>query len=272
MAGHMITRWFETHGADVVTFARQDASVLFDISVPTTHKHLQACKSCDYVINCTGLLIEASNSSPTDAFLVNSWFPHWLCTLVSDSSTQLVHLSTDCVFDGYSGPYTERCIPTETSVYGRSKAFGEVQTSKHITFRTSIIGPEVRSNATGLFDWFLNKSGDTVIGYTDALWNGITTLELAKQLWQWCNTPTVSGLFHLTRNASLTKFEVLTEINRVWGLNKTVQPGRAPKPVNKTLLNSRPEVFEISPFSNQLQDLKTWMLQETSLNNACHQL
>ena len=259
MAGHIIASHFKMRGAEVLTFGRQGASNYFDILDPATHNILNLCYSCDYVINCAGLLIADCDSDPVRAYLVNSWFPHRLCTMLETTGVRLIHLSTDCVFDGTSGPYDETCVPTETSTYGRSKTFGEIHSMAHVTFRTSIIGPEVRQHTTGLFEWFINKSTESVTGYTDAYWNGITTLELAKCCWDHCNSPGVSGIYHLTRNESFSKFDVLTMINNEWELGKTVVPGLAPKPVNKCLLNSNPGAFEISPFPVQLRDLKLWM-------------
>jgi dTDP-4-dehydrorhamnose reductase len=259
MAGHMIASYFKQQKSEILTLGRDQSDEFFDILNPVTHKVLERCLCCDVVINCTGLLIAESNRDPVSAYLVNSWFPHYLVTLLSTTGARLLHLSTDCVFDGQSGPYTENSQHTETSVYGRSKSFGEIHSPSHLTLRTSIIGPELRKNSTGLFDWFLYKSPPIVTGYTDAWWNGITTLELAKHCWTWCIKPCVFGVYHLTRNDYLTKYEVLNMLNTEWTLNKILTPGLAPKPVNKCLINSHPTVFEIKPFVEQLTELRLWM-------------
>ena len=114
---------------------------------------------------------------------MNSWWPHYLETLYAESKTKIVHISTDCIFDGSRGWYIESDTPTETNLYGRSKAMGEINNDKDITLRMSIIGTEIKEEGrSGLLNWVVNNPEDTVFGWEHSVWNGITTFELAKQI------------------------------------------------------------------------------------------
>ena len=114
----------------------------------------------DYIINGVGVLNKFVDANPSDGIYLNSVFPHFLADCIKDSDTKLIHISTDCVFEGTKGCYTEQDIPDATSYYGRSKALGEVVDDKNLTIRTSIIGTELKKNGIGLFHWFLNQSRD----------------------------------------------------------------------------------------------------------------
>jgi dTDP-4-dehydrorhamnose reductase len=132
----------------------------------------------DLVINCTGLINRRLQTEPSEHFWrVNALFPRRLADACENAGTRLVHITTDCVFDGASGLYDEGARPTATDLYGRTKAAGEPLNA--MVLRTSIIGPEW-SRFYSLLCWFL--SVDKACGFTNHLWNGITTLELARVL------------------------------------------------------------------------------------------
>jgi dTDP-4-dehydrorhamnose reductase len=103
--------------------------------------------------------------------------------MLFDSKIKIIHLSSDCVFSGDKGNYSETNIPDGDSIYGITKFCGEIVNEKDLTIRASYIGPTNRDVKEELFDWVLRQNGITK-GYANALWNGITTLELAKQVHQ----------------------------------------------------------------------------------------
>ncbi len=126
----------------------------------------------DYVINCIGLIHQEDNknTSAVSYIRLNSLFPHEVAKECEKYEAKLIHFSTDCVFSGQQGNYSENDIPDATDYYGRSKLLGEVNYLDHITIRTSIIGHELLTNKS-LIDWFLSQ--DDINGYDHAVFSGI---------------------------------------------------------------------------------------------------
>ena len=135
----------------------------------------------EIIINCIGVLIKGSKTHPDNAILINAYFPHLLKKMADEVGAKLIHISTDCVFSGKKGNYTEDDFRDADDIYGRSKALGEIINDKDLTIRTSIIGPELKKNGEGLFHWFMTQHGH-VNGFKTAIWGGVTTLELAKAM------------------------------------------------------------------------------------------
>ena len=250
MAGHMISDYLNHCGHTVTAYTREHLDIEKSFLLP---------RGFDFVINCIGVLLPDSEKDMRRTVFINSYFPHYLSAFYHN--IPVIHISTDCVFDGGRGMYTEVEMPNERNIYGMSKGLGELNNSKDITLRMSIIGPEIKEEGrSGLFDWMLNKSPKHVTGYTNAKWNGITTLELAKVIEQFIEKPTVNGIHHPI-SESVTKYELLKLINKVFGLEKIVSPGEGAKTIDKTL-DCRKKHFRISPLETQLEELNGW----TSLN------
>jgi len=192
MAGSMVTNYLRSQGHTVFAGSREGegyeefahGDAIDYRAFGARVKHFCKTEFIHFVVNCIGVLVKESEEDPVRAVLVNGVLPHQLREDLWGLKTTIIHISTDCVFDGSKGPYNEFANPSETKPYGASKAYGELTGPKDVTIRTSIIGPEHRENSTGLFDWFVNKSGSEVDGWTNAYWNGITTLELAKPLYK----------------------------------------------------------------------------------------
>ncbi len=260
MAGHIITQYLKNQGHDVQTTARNKANYFLDIENTSIVKSfLDGIKhDYDFIINCIGLLVKDSIDRPDRAAIINSWFPHAIEQATKHSHTKLIHLSTDCVFDGKKGDYVESDLHTEMNAYGSSKSLGEVNNNKDITFRMSIIGTEIKENGSGLLNWLLKNKDTEIPGWENAWWNGITTLQLAKCINQYINNPTISGVFHLVNNENkINKYDLLCKINQVFGLNKNIIKTQGPKPVNKILINTRDDFdFDIPDYDTQLRELK----------------
>lgn len=255
MAGHMIVAYLQQQGHTVTALDRSHV----DVENPKEVHAVLRAVDADFVINCVGLLVKESNEHPDRAALINSWFPHALEQFFKNSLTRIVHLSTDCVFDGAKGNYVETDIHTETNIYGRSKSLGEINNNKDITFRMSIIGPELKAG-TGLMDWLRTTSEKNVTGWGDAWWNGITTLQLAKCIDQYINNPCVAGVYHLVNNRiRITKYNLLLLISRTYNLNKSITPATGPKPINKVLIDTRCSVeWNIKDYPTQLVELRNF--------------
>jgi dTDP-4-dehydrorhamnose reductase len=263
MAGHVITRYFKQSGYDVKTLARSNADYCIDIeNTETTVKFLNEVKNeFDFIINCIGLLVKDSIDNPNRAILINSWFPHAIESAIKNSNTRLIHLSTDCVFDGSKGNYIETDLHTETNMYGKSKSLGEINNNKDITFRMSIIGPELKSNGTGLLKWILTNPDQDLNGWENAWWNGLTTLQLAKCLEQYINHPKITGIYQLVNNElKINKYDLLCKINEIFELRKNINKINGPKTINKILIDTRKEInFKILNYSDQLYELKEFI-------------
>ena len=134
----------------------------------------------EYIINCIGVVKQSKFATNyLESISINSLLPHILNQICEGLNAKLVHISTDCVFDGIKGNYSEDDKSDAYDIYGKSKFLGEVNYGKTMTLRTSIIGNEITNNTHGLIDWFFAQNG-VVNGYKHAIFSGVTTFELTK--------------------------------------------------------------------------------------------
>ncbi|MFW3895896.1 dTDP-4-dehydrorhamnose reductase family protein [Pseudomonas bharatica] len=190
------------------------------------------------VINCIGLIKQFSDAKdPLRALPINSMLPHRLANICELINARLIHVSTDCVFSGRKGMYTEDDVSDAEDLYGKSKYIGEVTDRSHVlTLRTSIIGHELSSNAS-LVDWFLSQQG-IVKGFTKAIFSGLTTLEVARVLKEFVlPAPQLHGLYHLSVNP-IDKYSLLCEVAKVYGKDITIVPDSALE-IDRSLDSSR---------------------------------
>ncbi len=182
----------------------------------------------DAVINCIGLVKQlGSADDPLEAIPINSLLPHRVARLCELAGARLVHVSTDCVFNGARGGYRESDVPDAQDLYGRSKLLGEVDYPHAVTLRTSIIGHELRS-AHGLVDWFLSQQ-DRCLGYERAVFSGLPTVVLARVIRDVVlPRPELRGLYHVAAEP-ISKHDLLEHIARVYG--KTIEIVRDSKVV-----------------------------------------
>jgi dTDP-4-dehydrorhamnose reductase len=213
MIGHQVFNYlkcnsvFELYNVSFRNKLQNDSILLDARSEETFVKYIESI-SPNYIINCIGVLINASNRDPENAIFLNSYLPHRLSRLASDINVKLIHISTDCVFSGEKGtPYCETDEKDGKGVYAKTKGIGEVITDSHLTLRTSVVGPELKKDGEELFHWFMNQSG-SISGYTKAIWSGVTTLELAKAV-EWSINENITGLYHITNNSSISKYALL---------------------------------------------------------------
>jgi len=261
MAGHIMV--LHLRGAkkyEVLGVARSPGRFVdkpLDVTNFSALEHYLEYVRPDYVINCVGALVSHASKRIASAILLNSYLPHFLADKGKDLGYKLVHISTDCVFSGKEGAYTETSFRDGDNNYARSKALGEVINNRDITIRTSIVGPELKVNGTGLFDFFLKQEGK-VQGYTKSLWSGITTLELAKAV---CSiiADDVCGIYHLTNGKPINKYELLELFNKYTGKGVVVEAieGYA---VDKSLIDTRKELNVTVPdYDIMVSDMVTLM-------------
>jgi dTDP-4-dehydrorhamnose reductase len=176
------------------------------------------------IVNCVGIVKQAKAATdPLPSITINALFPHRVAALGDALGARTIHISTDCVFAGTRGHYTERDVPDAYDLYGRSKLLGEISGPGRLTLRTSIIGREL-SATTGLAEWFLSQRGARVKGYTAARFSGLTTAALASVLADIVERHRdLSGVYHVA-SAPISKHELLHKLNAAFGAGVQIDP------------------------------------------------
>lgn len=264
MAGHIMAEYLEsTKKYDIYGIARSNDSryitKILDVKdFSLLEEYIKEIKP-DFIINCIGILVSKSNNELTTAIQINSYLPHFLSELGNKLNFKLIHISTDCVFSGKDGQYKEDSFRDGNDNYARTKALGEVINEKDLTIRTSIIGPELKTNGTGLLDWFLKQNTD-ISGYSKAYWSGVTTLELAKQMENFLEQD-IKGLYQLCPLEKISKYDLLKEFAKVWGKDINISDNPNYK-VDKSLVCTRDDFdYNVSrpTYEKMLLETKEWM-------------
>lgn len=267
MAGHTIALYFLEQGHRVTTFSRTPVPYGHNICGDVTDKMLLKqllANRYDAVINCIGMLNNACDANPAMAVFLNSYLPHMLDEQLQNSPTQLIHMSTDCVFSGQSAPYDELSFPDGKTFYDRTKALGELHNRKSLTFRNSIIGPDLKVDGIGLFNWFMKQKG-TIHGYKRAIWTGVTTLTLAKAM-EAAIHERITGLYNLVHPTSISKYELLQLFNKHFKNNSlNIRPSSSVR-INKTLINHRTDFsFKVPSYEQMIVEMKEWIEKHPAL-------
>jgi dTDP-4-dehydrorhamnose reductase len=258
MLGNMVHRHLKSLGKyelynTVYRNKLTDDSIVLDVTNKDELLSTLTNLKIDVVINCVGALVQESKSSPANAIYLNALFPHILKNWCDANCAKLIHMSTDCVFNGKKGDYSEDDFRDADDVYGRSKALGEIFDTPHCTLRTSIIGPELKKNGIGLFHWFM-KQKKVVKGYTNAYWSGVTTLELAKAIHKTIQND-LCGLYHVTNGDKISKYDLL-QLFKNQTTNSLITIERFEDYYSdKSLLKSSRYDFEVPPFTKMIQDM-----------------
>ena len=174
----------------------------------------------DVVVNCIGLVKQfAEADDPLLALPINAMLPHRLARLCSLLGGRLIHVSTDCVFNGKRGAYRESDISDAEDLYGKSKFIGEVDYPHAVTLRTSIIGHELASHH-GLIEWFLAQEG-RVNGYTRVRFSGLPTVELSRIVRDFVlPRDSLRGVYHVA-SAPIAKYDLLKLV--AWIYEKKIE-------------------------------------------------
>jgi len=178
----------------------------------------------DAVVNCIGIIKQLPTAhDPVASLTINSLLSHRLQRLCLAAGSRLIHISTDCVFSGGKGRYTEDDPSDALDLYGRTKFLGETSGPGALTIRTSIIGREIATR-NGLVEWFLSQRGGRVEGYRHAIFSGFTTLALTRivgrVLTEW---PGVHGTLQVSADA-ISKYDLLLLLQGAYGLDVEVEP------------------------------------------------
>ena len=222
---HLMTSWQDRH--EVFVTLREDAPAYaalrqfqpdrayFGVDVSRLQDVVNAIADArpEVVVNAAGIVKQRPSAKETIASLeVNALYPHRLAQVCRASGARLIHLSTDCVFSGRRGRYTEEDAPDPEDLYGRTKLLGEVTEAHCLTLRTSIIGLELHRKVS-LVEWFLAQRG-TVRGFRRAIYTGLTTREIARAIEHLLvEHRTLSGVWHLS-SEPIAKLDLLATLAR----------------------------------------------------------
>lgn len=262
MAGHMISIYLKEAGHQVTTFSRREFNYCDNIIGDARNfdflKTVIEEDNYDAVINAIGILNQEAEENKSAAILLNSYLPHYLSNITKDMKTIIIHISTDCVFSGKTGGYTEISFKDGETFYDRSKALGELENDKDLTFRSSIIGPDMNENGIGLLNWFMKQNGQ-INGYTKVIWTGVTTLVLAKAI-EKSLEENLTGLYHLVNNENISKFQLIKLFNKHMKNDAmTIYPNDKFS-LNKSLLNKRNDFSFIVPsYEVMIIEMKKWI-------------
>lgn len=270
MLGHTLVNILEKDSSlDVYNLVRgikiNEKSIKCDVLEIRELKNKIDDLNLDIIINCIGILREESDQNFDKAIYINSFLPQWLLNYCTKKNIKFFHVSTDCVFDGLEGSYTEKSIPNAKDKYGKTKSLGEFDSRKHLCIRTSIIGPELKENGKGLLHWLFNQKGK-ILGYKNVFWSGITTLELAKAI-HFSIENNISGLWNVTNGESISKFDLLKIIIKTFSINKLKLEPNTDKISDKSLKSIREINYIVPTYNLMLKELYNYYNNNRDLYN-----
>jgi dTDP-4-dehydrorhamnose reductase len=217
----------------------------------------------DFVLNLIRVINEDAEKNKLEAIMINSYLPHFLEKITESMATRVIQLSTDCVFSGNNGPYSENSVKDGTSFYAITKSVGELNNKKDLTIRTSIIGPDYDRDGSRLFNWFMMNSGE-MEGYSNVYWNGVTSIEFSKILVRILNTD-IFGLIHIG-SEKINKYELLTMFNKHFKNSKKLIKKNELVFNNKVLLcENTDERISISSYEQMMIEMKNWILANSEI-------
>jgi len=247
MLGSTVCDFFKKKNLNIIESTRKD----FDVEKDDISKLINIFQNVKYIINCIGLIPHTNIIDENRYIKINTEFPLELKILAEKYNIKLIHITTDCVFDGTKGDYIETDFHSEKEIYGVSKSKGEPECC---VIRTSIIG---RNNKGYSFlEWALSNKDKEINGYVNHLWNGMTCLELSKVLYDiivkdlyWI------GVRHVFSEETISKYDLLLLINEIYNLNLKVVPYISPRTIKRNLCSIFKKSFNICPLKEQLIEL-----------------
>lgn len=257
MLGHVVFNYFKERDYEVYgTSTKEDIKYDAFGDMEAIESIIKDIKP-NVVINCIGILNKAAEDNKFMAVKLNSLLPHYLDSISEKYGFKLIHISTDCVFSGLDGNYTEDSLPDATSFYGRSKALGEINNDRNVTLRTSIVGPDSNPKGIGLFQWFMSQN-DKVYGYSKVIWTGVTTIELAKVIESTIKN-NITGLQHVVNNSTIPKYELLKLFKNVFNKKVDIEINDELKS-EKTLIRTEKSFdYNIPSYEGMIKEMKEWV-------------
>ena len=269
MAGHMISLYFHECGYEVYGLARSESKIVptftCDASDFSRLKEIIISNQFDVIINCIAILNKHAEDDKVSAIQMNSLLPHFLVAVTATMKTRIIHMSTESVFSGKQGYYTESDSRDGVTFYGRSKALGEINDRKNLTLRNSVIGPDINTTGIGLLNWFLKNSANELNGYSGSIWTGQTTLQLAKTMEAAIHQNAV-GLINAVPEKAITKYELLCIFNDVFfnGQKNIIKVDGVVADMSLKRTNWEFN-YKIPGYEEMLWDLYDWMKKHRNL-------
>jgi dTDP-4-dehydrorhamnose reductase len=262
MAGHVVALHLRERGFKIDTQSAKNAlddnTELVDITDLEAFKKLLNNKTYDVIINCIALLTKECEERKDLAVYLNSYIPRFLEHKYLGTKTKIIQISSDFVFSGENPPYSENGIPDNRSTYGLTKALGEINNDKDLTLRLSIVGPSLQKDGGGLFDWFYSQKGE-ISGFTNAMWSGITTTELAKGI-EAAIKQNITGIYHFAPPETISKFELLELFKNVFGCKNISISAVVGSSAGTTISNTRTDFdYKIPDYITMVQYMKKWV-------------
>ena len=257
MLGRGVLQAFEGSGIELVGTARKGANkdglgtlqvVDFDAMTDGLGVLDSLVSRGDWVINCIGIIkphIKDDNADQRQvAMIVNGIFPDKLARFAEARGLKVIQIATDCVYSGTTGRYSETAEFDALDVYGKTKSLGEVPSPAMMHLRVSIIGPEY-GRSTSLLEWVRNQPQNAeIFGFTDHLWNGVTTYHFGRLCRGVIETDEFdAGVTHVIPGSTLTKENLVKAIaKRAGRADITVIPKASGKVIDRTLSTTKPQV------------------------------
>ena len=256
MLGTYVTKYFSLKDYETIPLSRKKADIH-----KITERMLMSSSigKGDVVINCAGLIKQRPGITEYDFIKVNTVFPHMLAKICESKGAKLIHISTDCTFDGLRGGYNEEDLHNATDIYGRTKSLGEPASATII--RTSIIGEEL-NNFLSLLEWVKSNRGGSINGFTNHLWNGITCLKFAEI----CEYIIENNMFwsstkHIFSPNVVSKYELVILISDIYNLDIKVSPVEATNMCDRSLTSVRSGIIvPVEDLKTQIQKMKKFEL------------
>lgn len=239
LIGHRLVAKLAERGHEVTAVLRKpadavaglshfnDSTVVGDIDVVNSNHvfGLLDGQRAQVVLNCAGITKRKDEINDLErAIRVNAMFPHQLADWARTKGARVIHFSTDCVFDGTVGDYTEESTTTPLDTYGRTKALGEIRYDHTLTIRSSFIGREL-FDGSELLEWLLSQDGQKIKGFTEAYYSGVSTLVMARTVGTIIEEhPDLGGLVQLASPEAISKYDLLAAARDAYDLDIEIQP------------------------------------------------
>jgi dTDP-4-dehydrorhamnose reductase len=219
-------------------------------------------KENDIILNCAGIIPQKYGNEYKKFIRINALFPHKLSEFANISNVKFIHITTDCVFNGFKGNYLETDEHNASNIYGISKSLGEPNEATII--RTSIIGEEIKDKKS-LIEWVKSNKNQTIDGYTNHYWNGVTCLTLANIIKNIIdNNAFWKGVKHIYSPNCVSKYNLCCYINEIYNLNINIMPIETENK-NLTLLSKEPPLFELNDIHSQIIEQKNYFKKKAFL-------
>lgn len=256
MLGRYVYTYFKNKSIEVYGLTRKemDCRMSTEEIEGVLTKIISGNKNNSTVINCSGI-INRRKVSNSEFYKVNSLFPYTMYSICQKLGINFIHVSTDCVYNGKLGNYNEYSKHSSRDLYGMSKSLGE---GDHMTIRTSLIGEEIY-NKYSLIEWLKRMNNQTITGYINHYWNGMTCLEFSKLLEYLIDR----GIYWTgTRNffspRIITKYELCTFISKTYNLNLNIERGEAKDYIDRSLTSIHSQTYVVKDIETQLIELSSF--------------